>query len=354
MRKIVILFPKDSEALFDPTSSRTFGGASVQLYNISRSLGEFSDIKVIQGLYEYPSVRRQSFEGTPLIDFFCNEHDFILVKFIKSIRFFERYRPDYVMQRGLTLFSCMLAFFCRMTGIRFIFMFAHDLEVQGRYQKNGKICPLYFLLKLSSWRLIAQHRWQYNHLPENKRELIYSGYSMPEKNKASMKSPVLWVGRLEPWKNPELFIDLAREYPERSFVMIAPSFHRHEEYGRKIHETAKMLPNLTLYDFIPYKNIDSYFKNASFYVSTSEKEGFPNTFVQAAMFGIPVISLHVNPDEVLTEYEFGVFCDNSFEKLVLSLKIDDALYSKLSENAFRYACERHDIIEVSSKIHALL
>jgi glycosyltransferase involved in cell wall biosynthesis len=177
---------------------------------------------------------------------------------------------------------------------------------------------------------------------------------MPEKNHASLKSPVLWVGRLEPWKNPEQFINLAREYPDRRFVMIAPSFHRHEEYGKRIHETAKLVPNLTLYDFIPYQTIDSYFKNASFYISTSEKEGFPNTFVQAAMFGIPVISLNVNPDDVLTEYGFGVFCENSFEKLVVSLKMDDAQYSKLSENAYRYACDRHDIIEISDKIHTLL
>ncbi|HNX60933.1 MAG TPA: glycosyltransferase family 4 protein, partial [Spirochaetota bacterium] len=287
MRKILILFPKDSESLFDPESSRTFGGASVQLYNIAHALCRFGDVSVTQGLYEYSNVSPVNTAGAPSIDFVCAENDSVFVKFLKTLRFFYRNNPDYVIQRGLTLFSCMLAFFCLIIRVRFIFMFAHDLEVQGRYQKNGKICPLFFLLKWSSWRLIAQHKWQYAYLPEKKRELVYSGYTIPERKKPSMTAPVLWVGRLEPWKSPELFLELAKRYPSRRFVMVAPSFHRHEDYGKRLHEAAKMIPNLTLYDFVPYREIDSYFMNASYYISTSEKEGFPNTFIQAAMFGVP-------------------------------------------------------------------
>ena len=354
MRKILILFPKDSEALFDPGSSRTFGGASVQLYNIAHALCRFDDVSVTQGLYEYANVYTSNSTGSPAIDFVCAESDSIPVKFLKTLRFFHRTKPDYVIQRGLTLFSCMLAFYCMITRVRFIFMFAHDLELQGRYQKNGKICPLFFLLKLSSWRLIAQHQWQYAHLPEKKRELVYSGYTIPERRNPSMSAPVLWVGRLEPWKNPELFLKLAGRYPERRFVMIAPSFHRHEEYGKRMHEAAKSIQNLTLYDFVPYREIDSYFMNASYYISTSEKEGFPNTFIQAAMFGVPVVSLHVNPDEVLTNYGFGVFCDHSFENLVSAISSDAAVYSEYSERAYRYARERHDIMAVTEQIYGML
>lgn len=354
MKKIIILFPKDSEALFDLTSSRTFGGASVQLFNIAQALSSFEDVHVVQGLYEYAHVYNNISHEAAEIDFVCAEKDSLWIKFKKTFKFLKRHHPDFVLQRGLTLFSCFLALFCRLSGIHFIFMFAHDLEAKGRYQKNAKKCPLYPLLLWSSWKLIAQHKWQYSKLPRNKRLLVYSGYPMPKRRSPKPLDPVLWVGRLEPWKNPEIFLDLARAFPRRNFVMIAPGFHRYHEYGKKIQDIAGKLANITLLDFVPYQKINKYFAQASYYVNTSDEEGFPNTFVQAAMNSVPIISFKVNPDNILSEYDLGICCNSSLDVLLSALKTNSADYKRYCENAYNYAYERHDINKIAEDIRVIL
>ena len=58
------------------------------------------------------------------------------------------------------------------------------------------------------------------------------------------------------------------------------------------------MPNLAVLGFRPYEEVEQYFDRCAVLVSTSEREGFPNVFLQAMRRGIPIVSF-VDPDSII-------------------------------------------------------
>jgi glycosyltransferase involved in cell wall biosynthesis len=78
-------------------------------------------------------------------------------------------------------------------------------------------------------------------------------------------------------------------------------------------------PNLTYVGQKTQREVNELFATASVFVNTSLYEGFPNTFIQAWMRGVPVASLQVDPDGVLGEQQIGI-CAGSEAGLVAAVR----------------------------------
>lgn len=345
--KIFIIFPKDSESLFNKNSTRTFGGASVQMYNIAKELCNYKSIETYSIIPEYKNINFDDSDKFKLIKVY-NETDNILVKFVKFFRKILIIRPHVIIQHGLTTESCILALLCWLLRIKFIFMFAHDVEVRGLRQSDNSRVRLFRLLLRCSYQIITQNKYQEQTLLRiyKKNSLIlYNGFEIKEKFNIKNKEYVLWVARCDKWKQPELFIELAKQNNSIKFVMICPQ-SSDKEYYDKIVDESKKIKNLKFINFVSYDEIERYFKKAMFFVNTSLHEGFPQTFIQSLMFSTPVISLNVNPDEIITKYECGIYCGGNFEIMNKKLKkaySDEIFYQRLSKNAFNYASKFHNI-----------
>ncbi len=230
-KKIYIFFPKDSEALFNKKSTRTFGGASVQLYNIAKELNKYCNVQTISIIPNYKGIDFDDMNYFNLARVY-NENDHIIIKFFKFIKYIKIGKPDAIIQRGLTNQSCVLALLCRLFKIKFIFMFAHDVEVQGLRQSNQKKVIMLPLLLRFAYQLITQNQYQKDTL-KNKYNIdsiiIYNGFEIGKKPK-NKKEYVLWVARCDKWKQPEIFIELAKKNPTLKFLK---TLYYMEQGGRK-------------------------------------------------------------------------------------------------------------------------
>jgi glycosyltransferase involved in cell wall biosynthesis len=166
--------------------------------------------------------------------------------------------------------------------------------------------------------------------------IIYPRSTAPE--------TILWVGKAdERIKRPSLVLALARRLPDQPFVVILNKTIA-ETYSRCLEE-ARSLPNITLIERVSFKEIERYFASARLFVSTSVFEGFPNTFLQAAKYGVPIVSTDVDPGGMLTQHGCGITCGGDFELFVESVQrllADNELCAKMSKIALHYVRTYHD------------
>lgn len=121
----------------------------------------------------------------------------------------------------------------------------------------------------------------------------------------------LWIGRADRVKRPNLLVDLAERCPEVPFICVMnPCIQAVRE-----EVTGRLPENVKLIDQVPYTEIDEFVRNARALVNTSATEGMPNTFLQAGKYGKPVLSLLVDPDEMLCRSGGGLVAGGSIEQM---------------------------------------
>jgi len=158
---------------------------------------------------------------------------------------------------------------------------------------------------------------------------------------------VLWVSRSDDFKRPYLFLDLVQQNQDKKFVMICPQATNDKNYELLV-DRAKTFRNLEFIKRVEFEKIDSYFQRAKLLVSTSDSEGFPNTFIQACKSATPILSLCVNPDDFLNRFECGMCADDDWDKFIKSfeLMLQPENFVKYSRNARKYVEEKHDITKI--------
>ena len=78
-----------------------------------------------------------------------------------------------------------------------------------------------------------------------------------------------------------------------------------EKLFQQVEEAARDLPNLDVVGAVPYREVNRYFARAKLFLNTSDSEGFPNSFLQAWVRQVPVISFF-DPDGLITAKDIGI------------------------------------------------
>jgi glycosyltransferase involved in cell wall biosynthesis len=127
---------------------------------------------------------------------------------------------------------------------------------------------------------------------------------------------VLWVGRSHPVKDPLSFLQLVHSAPEVKFLMVL-----NRSDSSLFDQVLQNKPdNLEIRIQIPYRDMEAFFARALVLVNTSTLEGFPNTFLQASKYGVPILSLNVDPEGIIEARQAGIVAHGSFENLVDGLR----------------------------------
>lgn len=318
--RVCLVSPK-AYPLFNPDIESVFGGAEVDLYLIAAELAKDPayDVRFVVGDYGQPD--REVRENVTLFKSLNVEKSYV-AQGHKVWAAMRRADADIYMHEACSLGTTLIALFCRLNGRRFVYRTAHSYETEGTYFKENPLRGIFVKWAFKQAApLITQNDEDVQALLRTLklpsiviRNACRIHDSLPQK-----VGTILWVARSLPIKRPDLFLELAKELPQQSFVMICPEGVGDDRYGQLVAEAEKT-KNLTFYKQVPFQEIDRYFEKAAVFVCTSDAEGFPNTFVQSSKAAAAILSLNVNPDNFLTTNNCGYCADGNWDAFVGTLK----------------------------------
>ena len=271
-------------------------------------------------------------------------------------RFWRSLNPDVVCCFGNNTLSAEVIADCHRLGIRTILCLASDTDLSTDYQPGNRAANHY---GMANWkghyalstadRIVVQ--------TESQREALRRDFGRSAtliRNPVNIFSDdpqhwlprqtrehVLWIGRADSFnKRPMLFVELACACPGLQFVMIAS--RTDEAVFQMMQATSP--PNLSIVEHVAHHETWDYLRRARLFVSTSNFEGFPNTFLQCAVMGVPIVSLDIDPDGMLARHHCGISAAGNVRTLqeaVTSLYSDYPRAEALALACHRYVLERH-------------
>jgi glycosyltransferase involved in cell wall biosynthesis len=152
---------------------------------------------------------------------------------------------------------------------------------------------------------------------------------------------VLWVANIRRVKRPDMLVELARAMPSVNFHMAGALVPGDEELYGRIETAARELPNLTFHGGVPYLDIGRLFDRAKVFVNTSDLEGFPNTYLQAWVRGLPVVTTF-DPDGLVRSERLGSSHTTVAEMVegVAAMLRSEETYAAARAAALRFMDER--------------
>ena len=341
------------------------GGAQLQQILIGKELARRDhDVFFVEYDAEYKS--EQSIDGITVVTIprpTGSEPLRAFGLFIGILRTLRRIDPDVCYRRVLDFGILPLSIACSLTGRRFVYNIAHDDELTEDPHmfsdgiKNTRFYRFANRLALSNAdAVIAQNAHQRRlaesvlntnvcHIPN-----CYS-HDSADPIEWNHSSPVIfWAARFQPWKQPNIVADLAADLPEITFIMAGGPGD--ENLFAKLKRRSDNLENLEVLGHVPFSEIDRYFAAADLFLNTSEFEGFPNTFLQAWAQETPVVSLQVDPDDILSAQKIGFVADGSVETLrdhLQTLAQDPNRLSELGWASYNYLQEHHTVETITDR-----
>ena len=176
--------------------------------------------------------------------------------------------------------------------------------------------------------------------------LVPNCYAPPEGARADPRGYVLWCATVRAQKRPEIFLDMARRFPQHRFMLVGgqDGDRRGQEYAEGVRAAARALPNMTVHGFTPFEEAERLFDGARVVMNTSEYEGFPNTFLQAWARGIPTVSFVDTGSRHHGEPVYEAARDPDHAAAILArLMDDDTEWERCSRLVAEHFCEHHSI-----------
>lgn len=352
------------ESYLKPGSGTHVGGAERQQHLLATQLRDAGwDVSFIS--FEGDGPRHERIDGFDCWRTLPPTNDVrrtpaVLFKLLRSIR---RVDADVFYVRGNPPLCILASYCCSLLDKRLVYVVANDSNVELSRLSGHHSMFEYTLPKLGyldamrrADHVVAQTDHQHDILEDVfgiDSTVIANGYTVPDDSDlvpAGERDYVLWVGSLDPdQKRPELALELAERLPEVPFRIVG--WTEDESYRETLFDRASTLPNLTFDGFVPPDEIDQYYRNAVALLNTSAYEGFPNTFLEAWRFGVPVASLQEMLDGVIEREEIGITAGSmdELERVVETLWNDRDLTARLGSKGRRHLQENYSLNVIAAE-----
>jgi glycosyltransferase involved in cell wall biosynthesis len=168
---------------------------------------------------------------------------------------------------------------------------------------------------------------------------------------------VLWIARLQPWKQPQLFIELLKGICNKPYRFCAIGRASGQEHYEKLFKKAETeYPQFSYLGEISHQQVLNLLQQAKLLVSTAESEGFSNTFIEAWLCGVPVLSLTVDPDDLIKVEKLGKITSDieQMQQELEKFMTDDTYYLQYSNHCRTFAEKNFNISQTVSQLEKLL
>src|SRR5882672_1469379 len=253
----------------------------------------------------------------------------------ERIRVFKAYRPDaglpalrFIHPRWTAIWSALtradadiyytscagmhvglLAMFCRRFHKRFVFRAASDTDCDRsrllvRFARDRWLYA-YGLRRADA--ILVQSTSQAETLARNYGLAGRVAGMLVEKVQpaAARDIDVLWVSNIRRVKRPDRILELAEGLPKVKIHMVGGPLPGEETLFSEVNLTAKGKANVSFHGRLSYWDANELYGRARLLVNTSDVEGFPNSYLQAWIRGVPVVTL-IDPDGVIEREGLGV------------------------------------------------
>lgn len=277
--------------------------------------------------------------------------------------------PDFIYTRGALSWSGIASIYVRKKKIKHIWAIASDRNLSINFNKKMLLRPFdiveYEFLKVAfkeSSHILTQNNYQNGMLFKRyKRNGIkISQLGTIESDKRIVKPEnivnILWIGNLKPIKRPDLFLKLVQEQKSNinhQFYMVGKISSKYEKL---ISEVSKETTSFQFLGELPLEEVNMLLEKSHILINTSDAEGFSNTFVQAWMRNVVVLSINSNPDQIITKNRIG-FIESDYK--MINQRLDWLFKNKLElskkgEKSRNYAIKNHDAGIILPKIKSIL
>jgi glycosyltransferase involved in cell wall biosynthesis len=312
------------------------GGAEVQLALLARALArQGHEVSLVVAATRWPTGPGEPWQlqGIRLLRSFEPEAGWPVWRFIHPRgsglwRALRQADADTYLCSTAGVELAWMAAYCRLHGKRLVFRVASDSDCDPArllvrwardrwlYHRGLHAADAVLVQSAVQMDLLARH---HGIRGVQVRGLVDAPASVPpagaaegcwrtsEASDAPIASPIdaLWVANLRALKRPEMFLALARAHPALRFHMAGGPSPGEEALFDVVRREALGIPNLHFHGPVPYLDIGALFDRARLLVNTSRVEGFPNTFLQAWVRGIPVLTTF-DPDGLVAREGLGV------------------------------------------------
>ena len=345
----LLFFSGNAHLILDESSTRTSGGAELQVALLARELARCGhDVVLAGGDSGQPDhVTLQGVRTRNAGKFHTGRLAEMILAIPRVVRVLREERPDWVIVMGWTAWLFVLWALRPFLGYRLDFTCALDSEINGTYRRENPVFGTLFEFAVK--RCDARHaitKDQQECFKKRGMESTFYRYLVFPRSKplnGAKSVDFLWVSRCQPLKRPHLFLELAKSLPDATFEMICPAENR--ALWEDVAQAAAACPNLRLIESVPYHQIQDHYDRARIFVNTSEWEGWPNSFIQAGLGRAALLSLVVNPDGLFEKFELGI-CSGGDQARFASdarrMLSDPQALEKMQAECTRFVTEVHN------------
>lgn len=362
--KICIVGFDDYPQLANLKDAKYVGGESVQHVLLARAWRDLGH-EVSMIVHDHGQGRSTYVDGIRAVAPYSREEGIPVLRFAHPrltglLGAMREIDADVYYQSPAGAATGITAWFCRRHGKRFIMRVASDLAcIPGkqliRFWRDRKI---YEYGVRNADLIVAQSEQQRRLLEQNygvKSEVLDMAVEMPGDHQPAQDVDVLWVANFRPVKRPEVVLELAHRLPDVKFTMAGGALPGAEDYFQSMLRAASELPNVTCPGAVPYADVGTLFSRAKIFLNTSQIEGFPNTFLQAWVRGVPVVTFF-DPDSLVKQRQLGRTAADLDDMVaaIRSLLNDERERRLAGERARTYAVAQFGATHIASRYLEML